>query len=324
MNRFYCLGAVSLLLPLALGQVGARPAKLSKQAQVPPVLKRALEAGPKLRYIGTRVIEFRKQGQTERYSEIVTREGGFTRIEFPEGSKYQGQIIVETPRERRHFFPDKNEIRILPPRREEALHRLARLAHSDKFVFAGGPPASVAGVRTAQVVVTDKAGNVMQRIFIEPKTGLLVKRQMFDMGGAPVGLYQFSQLNMNPKINPMIFRLDRKGARIIRPIDTLRELAKKQGFPLAALPPSSGYMLHFSNVRPIDGQNVLMSFYGADNGRLSLFVTKEPLDAAKLKNFGRGTVNVYTWREAGLSLALIGNQDQEALRRLAGTVSFGT
>jgi negative regulator of sigma E activity len=325
MNRFFGLGALGVfLLPLALSQVDARSAKLGRQGEVPPVLKKALEAGPKLRYVGTRVIEFRKQGQPVRFSEIVTRDGPFTRIEFPEGSLYQGQVIVETPRERRHFFPDKNEIRILAPRREEALHRLSRMARSDKFVFAGGPAASVAGVRTAQVIVRDKAGNLVQRIFIEPKSGLLVKRQMFDMGGAPAGLFEFTQLNLNPRINPMIFRLDRKGAKIIRPVDTLREVARKEGFPAAYLPASSGYVLHFTNVRKIDGQDVLMSFYGADKGRLSLFITKEPLDPQKLSRFGRGTVNVHTWREGGVSLALIGNQDQETLRRLAAMVGFGT
>jgi negative regulator of sigma E activity len=325
MNRFFCISALGLLLPLAVSQVGMRPAKLvKKQAELPAALRKALEAGPKLRYVGTRVIEFRRQGQTERYTEIVTRDGGFTRIEFPEDSKYHGQIIVETPKERRHFFPDKNEIRILPPRREEALHRLARMTRSDQFSFTGGDQSTVAGVKTSEIIVTDKAGNVMQRIFVEPRTGLLVKRQMFDMGGAPVGLYQFTQLTINPKINPLIFRLERKGARVIRPIDTLRDLARKQGFPTAYLPASTGYMLHFASVRPIDGQNVLMSFYGAEKGRLSLFMTKEPLDAQKLSSFGRGKVNVYTWREAGVSLALVGSQDQEILHRLADQVSFGT
>jgi negative regulator of sigma E activity len=321
MKRMYGFTAIGLLLPLAVAQLETRP---EQAQQTPAVLQRAIEAGPKLRYIGTRVIEFRRQGQPVRYSEIVTRDGANTRIEFPEGSLYEGQVIVETSRERRHFFPDKNEIRIMPPRREEALHRLSRLRGNDKYVIGTATSGSIAGVRTSQIVVKDKAGNVLQRIYIEPRSGLLVKRQVFDAVGTQMGLYEFTRLKMNPKIDPVLFRLERKGAKIIRPMDTLRETAASKGFQPAYLRPASGYVLHFSRFHQPDGSDVLMQFYGSDNGRLSLYQTKSDLDPSKLSKFGKGQVNVHTWKQNGYTLALVGNQSKETLSRLAASIAFGT
>jgi negative regulator of sigma E activity len=271
------------------------------------------------------VIEFRRQGQPVRYSEIVTRDGPNTRIEFPDGSLYEGQIIVETAKERRHYFPDKNEIRVLPPRREEALHRLGRLARNhEKFMLSTVAGATIAGVKTSQVLVKDRAGNVMQRIYIEPRSGLLVKRQVFDPVGTQMGLYEFTRLRMNPRIDPLLFRLERKGAKVIRPIDTLRQVAASKGFQPAFLRPTTGYHLHFSRMHQPDGNDVLMQFYGSDKGRLSLYQTKAGLDPEKLSKFGRGQVNVYTWKQNGYTLALVGNQDRETLRKLAAGITFGT
>jgi negative regulator of sigma E activity len=285
------------------------------------VLAKAIDSAAKLRFIGTRTIEFRQQGKPVKYSEIVTRDGGYSRVDFPKGSPFEGQIIVETPRERRHYFPDKNEIRILPPRREEAMFRLSRMVSSDRFKFSTSGTITVAGVRASQVVVTDKSGNVVQRLFIEPRTGLLVKRQLFDAGGVENGLYEFNSLDLSPNIRPGIFRLDRKGATIIRPIDTLRKLAKANDFPASTLRPTSGYSLPNAHMQRVDGQSVLIQFYGSEKGRLSLYITKEPLDADKLRKFGRGQVNVYSWRENNFSYALVGVQDSAVLKRLADTIS---
>ena len=74
----------------------------------------------------------------------------------------------------------------------------------------------------------------------------------------------------------------------------------------------------------MEGSDVLMQFYGSDKGRLSLYQTKAALDAATLSKFSRGQANVYTWKQSGYTLALVGNQDKETLRRLAGSIAFGT
>ncbi len=324
MSRVHRIASIGFLIPVAFSQLGSGPARTEDQDPTPTVLKHALNAGPKLRYVGTRVIEVRKQGQPVRYKEIVTRDGSNTRIEFASGSVYEGQVIVETAKERRHYFPDKNEIRVLPPRREEALHRLSRLAKNGKFVISSASGTAIAGVRTSQVIVKDQAGNVMQRIYIEPRSGLLVKRQIFDQVGTEVGLYEFTSLKLNPKIDPLLFRLERKGAKVIQPLDTLREVAASKGFRPAFLRASSGYSLHFSRMVQPDGSDVLMQFYGSEKGRLSLYQTKAELDPKKLSKFGRGQVNVYAWKQNGYTLALVGNQDQETLKQLADSIAFGT
>src|SRR5438105_3986950 len=84
------------------------------RTDLPVALRKALEAGPRLRYTGKRRVEFRRDGKTEAYTEIVTRDGNKMRIEFPAGSTYTGQVIVETKGVRKHFFPDKNEIHVSP------------------------------------------------------------------------------------------------------------------------------------------------------------------------------------------------------------------
>src|SRR5687768_14087188 len=100
MNRLFVVTAWILGgSVLTLAQPGQAAAK-SQDGNIPWVLRKAIKAGPGLRYFGTRTIEFRRDGQTFKHAEIVTRDGANIRIEFSPGAKYAGQIIVETAKER--------------------------------------------------------------------------------------------------------------------------------------------------------------------------------------------------------------------------------
>src|SRR5262245_22963865 len=92
--------------------------------QFPPLLQKAMERSKKQRFSGSRLVEMKMGPNRVRHTEYVLRDGERTRIEFPDASPFQGQIIVEANGERRHFFPDRNEMHITPPRREDFFMRL--------------------------------------------------------------------------------------------------------------------------------------------------------------------------------------------------------
>ncbi|MGV3616992.1 MAG: sigma-E factor regulatory protein RseB domain-containing protein [Fimbriimonas sp.] len=312
-----------LLFPLlVLGSAYAQEIR----PDVPPVLRKAFLSGKRTRYTGTRVVIFRKGAETSQHTEYVTRDGPRLRIEFPRESAFGGQIIVESKSERRHYFPDKNEIHVLPPRREEAFERIARLVRSprDRFRFTNGPDEVVAGKSTEQVVVSDPAGNVVQRLYIEPNTGLVLKRQLFDQVGTRVGGFEFTEVDFRPRIRDDVFRLTRRGARIVTPAQLLEELARREGFRPVVLPATDSVKLEWSGVWPIDGEDVLTQSYAAKDGRLTLFQLKRIVSPDRLSKLARGRVKFVYWRRDGRTFVLVGNRSVEELRRLAEPVSGGT
>lgn len=313
-----------LLLPLlALGAISSAQ---EMRSDVPAVLRKAFLRGRSVRYTGTRVVMFRRGPETIQHSEYVIRDGPRLRIEFPRESEFGGQIIVETKNERRHYFPDRNEIQVLPPRREEAFERLARLVKSprDRFRFNTGPDETVAGKNTEQVVVSDPSGNVVQRLYIEPKSGLVLKRQLFDDVGTRFGGFEFTEVDLNPRIRNDVFRLARRGARVVTPTQLLEELARREGFRPVVLPPTDGVKLEWSGIWKIDGEDVLTQSYAVSDGRLSLFQLKRIVSPEKLSKFARGRVKFVYWRKDGRTFVLVGNRSAEELRRLAEPIAGGT
>lgn len=311
-----------LLVPIALFATLAQ----AQSEPVPEILRRALEAGPKLRYAGKRLVEFRRGGQITRHSETISRSGDLLRIEFEDGTALDGQVIVENGRERRHYFPDRNEILILPPRREEVIARLKgfarRSGRSLRLSTAAGE--TVAGLATEQVVVADAKGNILQRLYIEPKTGTLLKRRIFDRVGAPLGGFEFTQIDFSPRLQKNLFRLVRKGARVITPAARLEDLARRKGFLPIVLPPASGYRLEWSGVRKIEEQDVLIQGYTSKGSKLTLFQLKQEVSRERLQRYGRGELNFAYWQFRGRTFVLVGNLPSDRLVRIAGPISRGT
>jgi hypothetical protein len=238
-----------------------------------------------------------------------------------------GQIIVENGTDRRHFFPDKNEIHILPARREEAFGRLGRMiAHSDRFKFATAPGETVAGVRTEQVSISDNAGNVLQRMYIDPRSGLVLKRSFFDPVGAPAGGFEYIRIDLSPRIDPRVFQIKRRGARLVTPADMLERLAKEKGFLPVVLPPKFGYRLEMSTVHRIEGREVLLQFYAAKDGRrLTLHQLKTNVSPGQVNQFAkRMNLQSYSWFSQGNTFVLVGNVDAKTLQQMARPLGGGT
>ncbi|HWD39667.1 MAG TPA: hypothetical protein VG944_12515 [Fimbriimonas sp.] len=295
---------------------------------VPQVLKEAIRHGAHARFYGRRKVHFAHGNVNVDFTEIVYRDGPRTRSEFPDGSRFAGQIIVEDGHVRKEFYPDKNEVIVKEPRHEENLERLVRLARrgaDGRIVLTKGPGMKVAGHWTVQIVVQDKDGNPLQRLYVEPKHGMMLKREIFDQGGAKIGYFVFDKINFDPPpFDPSLFRFSRRGVRVITPYDVLRDVASKAGFAPTFLPRSSGYKLEDVRVANRRGEDVLVETYGSRQGRLSLFELKTDVSPDRLHQFERDELHAVTWQAGGKTYVIVGAASSEALANVARSIGYGT
>lgn len=283
------------------------------------LLERALDPDVSRSYVGTRVVQVRMGPERRQHTEYVTRRGPFIRIEFPKDSPFTGQVIVENGKTRRHYFPDRNEIRVTPPRRERALGRIERMTRGrDKNLKiqafeAGG----IAGHRAQGVVFLDPKGNVLQRIWIEPRSGVMLKREFYDRTGTVAGGFEFSQLNLNPKIDARDFNLSVRGAKVVTPRDDLKSIASKNGFPMLALPANHRFQLEGARLQNFGGRRTLMQQYSSATNRFSLFMTRDPINPERIGRNARGNFRSLAWSRDGMNFAIVGDLSERDLREVA-------
>ncbi len=301
---------------------GMRP--IRRFQNVLPILLRAIKAQPSLRYTGTYTTEFKQGANRVRHQEIITRDGVWYRIDFPNDSQFAGQVIVENQTTRLHYYPITNEIMQQPPRHGEAWERVANLANNKKFVLRSAPGEMIAGYRTEQLEVSDIQGNLVQRLFIEPGSGVIMKRQLFDLVGTQIGFFEFSQIDMNAKVDASTFVIKRKNAKIVTPMLQLERIAKRRGFPFRYLPPSSGFLLEGSSFRNFAGVEGLVETYLNGKVRLWIYLLKAPIDPERLRNAGGKNLHVYSFEAGGETTVLMGNVDDPALIRFASMMTVGT
>jgi hypothetical protein len=247
------------------------------------------------------------------------RDGPLLRIEFPTRGAYAGQVIVENGKERRHFLPTTNEIRTLPTRREEALQRLRRLARTGKVeTEAGG---WIAGLETIEVVARDGAGNLVQRIAIDPNSGMVLRRRVYDATGTEIGGFVYTKVDLNPgPFEPSLFRIDRRGAQMTTPRDELRKIASRSGFAPLGLPESTGFRLDTVRLAKLPDGPVLLQTYIGPGGRLSLYQVKAVVSPERLRRQARNGVHTLSWSADGRNFVLLGPQDDGTLAKLKASV----
>ncbi len=293
-------------------------------SEFPALLKLSVNNANKQRYSGVRVVEYRQNGNSKRYEEWVSRSGRKSRVEFPSSSEFAGQVIVEDRGERRHYFPDKNEVHISPARREDALDRLAGMARrAGKTKFTEQPGETIAGLKSILISLVDERGSIMQKMFIEPKTGIVLRRELFDRTGAPTGSFSFSKINLSPQFDDRIFILDPKGARTITPTDRIVEVARKDGYIAAALSGASGLKLDAVRTSTLSGEDVLMEIYAAGRERITLFQFKHVVnvDSMKLKRTSSGEFGTHSWTYRGHTFVLVGGPNAGALSKIAESLT---
>lgn len=251
----------------------------------------------------------------DRHEELVMREGPRTRIEFPPGSAYTGQVIVEDAQERRHFLPKQNQVRVLPVRRDEGLQRLRALIRDG--LLTTEPGERIAGYATVEVTAKDAAGNVVQRLSIEPDSGMVLRQRHYDATGTEIGGFVYSKVDLSPNtFAPNLFKIDRRGAKLVTPYDSLKSLAKKSGYSPVSLPPSSGFRLDSARLVDMPEGRVLAQNYVGPGGRVSLYQLRAAVSPARLRRQGGRVLHTLSWPAGGVTYVLVGPQDDATLTHL--------
>jgi len=313
------------LMFVASAQLNRPPRDFPRyRGDVPILLIRAIRAQPFLRYTGTYTVEFRQGPTPSRHQEFITRDGQQYRIDFPNDSQFAGQVIVEDKTVRLHYHPIPNEIVQQPPRHGEAWEKVANLATDPKFRLSTSPGELIAGFKTEQLVVSDRFGNVLQRLFIEPGSGVIMKRQIFDLVGTPVGFFEFSQIDLSPKIDPASFVIKRKNATLITPFAQLQRISKRQGFQLRVLAAGSGFQLESVNPRKFAGVAGIVQTYVNGKIRLWIYELKAPVDPTRLRQQAGKNEHFFSFQNNGETVVLIGNIPERTLERFGTMMSPGT
>lgn len=288
--------------------------------QVPPILEQAAKAAKTLKYRGERRIQLRFGPDTVQHTEYILKDKMRTRIWFPDEGQFRGQIIVENENERRHYFPDRNQIEVLPPRREENVARWGKWGKQGRPMptFKVEDGGQIAGISTRQVEMAGNNGFVFMRMWIDPKTGLVLKRTIYNKNSQPQAVSEFTKVEFNPRFQRGDFDLAVKAAKIITQHDRLAELITKGSFQNVRLAPKDPFKLESSRIQRIENVPALVQVYVRTDGRVSLYQVKAQIDPEKLRRSGRGEkVGAYSWQKAGTSFVLLGDLPESKLRELA-------
>lgn len=302
---------------VVIASVAMVPLAQAQEDKIPAILEKAMNAAKKLRYSGTRRVQMKFGPDTVQHTEHVMKDGMKTRIWFPDEGSFRGQIIVETERERRHFFPDRNQIELLPPRREESFGRLMKLGRGLKMqaTYKVDTGEEIAGIDTKKVEISSEKGLFM-RMWIDPKSGLVLKRVMYGRDGSAQATSEFSKVDLRPQFRKSDFELNISGAKIMTPRDRLADLVSRGGFQSIGLSPKDPFQLESVRIQRIENVPALVQVYVNKNGRVSLFQVKATIDPSRLKRFGRGELQSYSWQKGGASFVLLSELPESELKAI--------
>lgn len=288
---------------------------------LPPVVVKALSVARQLRYSGTRTVTFREGTERRSHVEFILKDGPKSRIWFPPGSPHYGQVIIESGPKRVQYMPESDKVIETPARGDDALNRLSAIIRNvARFrveTEKGGP---VAGFETQRANITDRRGNCIQSLWIEPKSGMVLKRELYDRVGAVVGSFEFTTVNFKPQFNRRDFEINRK-VKQVRLHELFGELCQKHGFERLGLAKGADYDLQAVRVlNPKGRMPVLMQSYSGPRGVVTLFQVQGEVNPKRLETLARGSASTYSWKAFGKSLVLVGEASRSELVRLSGLV----
>lgn len=289
--------------------------------QLPPILRQAIRKMSSVRFSGTRTVEVLEGANRERHIEYILRDGSRTRTWFPSGSPYAGQVIVETLQERRHYYPGRNEILVTPPRREEAVSRLMNLGRRSGIRVTVKDGSPVAGRATVQVSLIEGSGNPIQHLWIDRQQAVILKRELYDAVGTRVGSFEFTEIDFRPRFSDGDFELERRGAKVVTPVDQLQRLAKDLGIAPVRIPDAEGYRMEWVRRLPGGRVPVIQQVYSKGEVNLSFFQAGSEVNLPMLRRTQRGFES-FSWTQQGNTYALMGNVGADELRRLARLLGY--
>jgi negative regulator of sigma E activity len=232
-------------------------------------------------------------------------------------------VIVENGRDRQHYLPALNEIHAGPAMHDDAFDKLRfflKEAGPKRLRILVGNGEPVAGFHTSIVSFMGQQGTIIQKIWIDDRTGLMLKRELYDPAGGLVGAFEFKSVNYSPKVRDDDFVIKAK-APILTQFDLARRAMVKAGMLAAFLPEEGGRRLIGYRLMDRNPASVVMVLtYDTGSTPLSLFQVKGTFEADRLNRITRGEFKTYTWQSQGRSFALIGDLDPDSLKRLADKV----
>lgn len=253
-------------------------------------------------------------GRSFQIEEQYSQRGPWVRIDYPAGSPYAGQVVIDTPKERRHFMPSRGETWTSQPKFDLRLERVAHLYRLGRLKLSTGEVQTVATLPTRLLLVQLPNGAVVQRAYVHEPSGLVLKREMIGPGGQAMGGYEFTQVKLKAGLSRRDFQLP--DAKVVTPDDRRRVLVAEHGFAdrVVVIP---GYRLDSADVFDRDGTKTLVLSYAGLAGRVSLFQSRRPIDGRRLRRFsGPGSAS-HAWQEGSVHFVLLGDADESVLRKAA-------
>lgn len=289
-------------------------------ASAPALLREALSNANKVRFIGRRVVEFRRGNETIRNVELVTRDGRKQRVEYSEDGPFAGQVVVDDGRVRRHFFPAENIIREMPSRNDQ-LMGLAAIplprARRESLRFTTLNGERIAGFDTQLIRATDASGNVVMEIFIEPDRRVPLKRTVFGPLGTPVGSYEFTSIQFPGRVDSNLFRMNRRGVRVVTMYDEVSRIAQEADLLAVTLPRNSGATLTHARKMTVQGSEMMLQVYSLRDQRVTLIQSRRIINPDRLRDRRGNSAAPVVWERDGRYFALIGEVAAGELQHLA-------
>jgi outer membrane lipoprotein-sorting protein len=305
---------------LVCGTAHALPGRSSDPkaalAAVPPIIRKVVEAAGSLRFSGERIVEVNRGMDSSRHLECILRDGSNTRVTFPEDSHNAGQIVVENARERLHYFPSLNEIEVLPPRPDEAFG-IANSIKQRHLQFSSSKGDIVAGRQTELGTISGPKGKLLQKLWVDPATGLVLRRQLFGPKGELTGVSEFRKVVYNVRSKPSDFTINIPGVSRVTPSDRSARLARNYHMAAVKIPPALGFQMESVRILHKVGNDVLHQVYIGPRGRLSLFEVNGVVDLNGMRQADQRGFHYHSWSLDGKSYALVGNYGDDDLRRVA-------
>lgn len=283
------------------------------------MLQRFEQARTRTSFAGLRRVEMRGPGGPAKFKERVLRQGMNTRIEYPDGSPFAGQVVIETATQRFQAVPRLGEIRMLPPRRD--LVDLMPQRRMGPMRVRLGDRLTIAGVPSIELRFLRPDGGVVQRVWVNPDRGAILKREAFDPFGRPVAQYEFESVRFDPAIGAGAFDPAKLPGRLVRPEEELTRLARQGGFRPARLGQRSGWSLYETRLSRGGERAILSQFYTDGLDVISLHMVKGQVEQGRLTRLAGPGLSLYSWQRGENTLVLVGPRRPEDLRALSQSVA---
>ncbi len=286
-----------------------------------PLLKKCIDALPKLRYAGIRRVTVQDGRDNKSYTERILRDGLNVRIEFPNDSPYAGQITIDTPEKRLQYLPGPNEIRQLGIRRSDWGRRPGGEGRpprqAPKITYSVKSGQRIAGRKTTllEMKIGDEQ-RLGQRLWIDQSKAMVLKREIYGGRGESLGGFEFTSIKYDVRIPSNAFEINRPGAKLITPIIELKRLATEIGVNPLRINDKS-FELTSSRKFQIEKVNIIRQSYWSKDGRISLFLSKSPIKNEWLKGPDADRFSVITGTRGSTYWVLMGEVKSEILKRLS-------